>query len=104
MFVRRDGVPAENHALWVANPPAGRALPGPPADWPPPKRWEAGFDLTRADERYAERNPYDPPTHASCAHLGIDPADNLDDLDDEDRRLFTTTTEEGDPRGLTNDP
>jgi len=63
-----------------------------------------GFDLTRADERYAERNPYDPPTHASCAHLGIDPADNLDDLDDEDRRLFTSTTEEGDPRGLTNDP
>ena len=34
----------ETHALWVANPPNGRILPGPPQDWPHLLDWEDTFD------------------------------------------------------------
>jgi hypothetical protein len=61
---------AETHALWVANPPNGRILPGPPQDWPDMLDWENAFDdepdidgITEED-RYAESAPYDPPRRA----------------------------------------
>ena len=60
-FVRRpaDDQP-ETHALWVANPPDGRLLPGPPLHWPPMALWEEGFDVTDDDARYHEIHPYGP--------------------------------------------
>ncbi|ATY17189.1 hypothetical protein CU254_42220 (plasmid) [Amycolatopsis sp. AA4] len=68
-FIRRhaDG-PDEVHALWVANPPNGRILPGPPQDWPHLLDWEDGFDLDEydadgycEDDRYTDCDPYAPP-------------------------------------------
>lgn len=64
-FVRqRSDGPIENHALWVANPPNGRMLPGSPQDWPDIREWDDDFDI-EADEdgvcemdRYAEIHPY----------------------------------------------
>jgi len=64
-FVRHhaDG-PIETHAYWVANPPSGCGLPGPPQDWPDMMDWEEGFDVEPDDEgvaeedRYAEIQPY----------------------------------------------
>jgi hypothetical protein len=70
-FVRRhaDGQ-VETHALWVANPPNGRILPGPPQDWPDMLDWEDAFDdepdideITEED-RYADIGPYDAPRRA----------------------------------------
>ncbi len=34
---------------------------GPPVNWPESLSWEEGFDLTEADERYGEVNPYGEP-------------------------------------------
>lgn len=67
-FVRRhaDGQP-ETHALWVANPPDGRILPGPPQHWPPMREWEDGFDITPdtddlcEEDRYTDIHPYHEP-------------------------------------------
>jgi hypothetical protein len=62
-FVRRhaDGQ-VETHALWVANPPNGRILRGPPQDWPALFDWEDVFDEPDADgvtedDRYGETGP-----------------------------------------------
>lgn len=48
----------ESHALWVANPPNGRLLPGPPQHWPDMGEWEIGFGDQDDDELYEEINPY----------------------------------------------
>jgi hypothetical protein len=71
-FVRRhaDGQ-VETHALWVANPPNGRILPGPPQDWPALFDWEDVFDDepdadgVTEDDRYGETGPYDRPRRAA---------------------------------------
>lgn len=42
----------ESHALWVANPPNGRLLPGPPQHWPDMGEWEIGFGDQDDDELY----------------------------------------------------
>lgn len=59
-FVRRnDDVQPYIHAQQVSRPEwPGRLRGGPPQNWPDPLAWEEGFDLTEADDRYAERNPY----------------------------------------------
>jgi hypothetical protein len=50
------------HATCEAEPRWEYALKaGPPVNWPKPEEWEEGFDLTEADDRYAEINPYDYP-------------------------------------------
>jgi hypothetical protein len=57
----------ETHALWVANLPNGRILPGPPQDWPHLLDWEDTFDDEpdadglSEDDHYGNRDPYDPP-------------------------------------------
>jgi hypothetical protein len=59
-FVRRhsDAQP-EVHALCVTQPRwESRFRAGPPLNWPPSRGWEEGFDLTEADDAYAEINPY----------------------------------------------
>jgi hypothetical protein len=63
-FVRRhsDWQP-EVHALCVTEPRwESRFRAGPPLNWPPSRGWEEGFDLTEADDAYAEVNPYADPT------------------------------------------
>ncbi len=70
-FVRRhaDGQ-VETHALWVANPPDGRPLPGPPLVWPHMLDWEEGFDIDPDEDglcdedRYTEIHPYSAPRAA----------------------------------------
>ena len=70
-FVRRhaDGQ-VETHALWVANPPDGRVLPGPPRIWPNMLAWEEGFDIDSDkdglsdEDRYAEIHPHSAPRAA----------------------------------------
>ena len=59
-FVRRhDDTPPHIHAQQVARPEwPGRLRGGPPQNWPDTLAWEEGFDLTDADDRYGERNPY----------------------------------------------
>lgn len=59
-----DG-PIEAHALWVANPPDGRMLPGPPQHWPPMTAWDEEFSIEPEDEdgmceqdRYDDVHPY----------------------------------------------
>jgi hypothetical protein len=62
-FVRRhsDWQP-EIHALCVTEPRwESRFRAGPPPNWPPSRGWEEGFDLTEADDAYAEVNPYADP-------------------------------------------
>lgn len=62
-FVRRhsDWQP-EVHALCVTEPRwESRFRTGPPLNWPPSRGWEEGFDLTEADDAYAEVNPYADP-------------------------------------------
>jgi hypothetical protein len=64
-FVRRhsDNQPYV-HALCVAEPEwPHRLRVGPPSNWPDPLNWEESFDLTEADDAYAESHPYDPPTY-----------------------------------------
>jgi hypothetical protein len=53
------------HALCVAEPewPYEHLRVGPPSNWPAPPEWEDGFDLTEADDAYAESHPYDPPVY-----------------------------------------
>jgi hypothetical protein len=36
---------------------------GPPRNWPASAEWEEGFDLTEADDAYAEVHPYADPRH-----------------------------------------
>ncbi|MGP4030196.1 hypothetical protein [Actinomadura sp. 3N407] len=60
-FVRETGdEPAPTHAFCVAEPrwehPQFRV--GGPVNWPKTGEWEEGFDMTEADDRYAEINPY----------------------------------------------
>ncbi|MCY9787959.1 hypothetical protein KIK06_29185 [Nocardiopsis sp. EMB25] len=59
-FVRRnDDAQPYIHAQQVARPEwPGRLRGGPPQNWPPTLEWEESFDLTEADDRYGERNPY----------------------------------------------
>jgi len=60
----------ETHALWVANPPDGRPLPGPPLVWPHMLDWEEGFDIDPDEDglcdedRYTEIHPYSAPRAA----------------------------------------
>jgi hypothetical protein len=60
-FVRRhsDEQP-QVHASCVAEPrwEHERFRLGGPINWPKSSTWEEGFDLTPADDRYAEINPY----------------------------------------------
>jgi hypothetical protein len=59
-FVRRhsDAQP-EVHALYVTEPRwESRFRAGPPPNWPPSR---GCFDLTEADDAYAETNPYADP-------------------------------------------
>ena len=37
--------------------------PGPPVNWPKSSEWEEGFDLTEADDEYAEVHPYADPRY-----------------------------------------
>jgi len=67
-FIRRhmDYSPADQpelHAWNVAEPRwnDSRFRVGGPDNWPETSRWEEGFDLTEADDAYAEINPYDEP-------------------------------------------
>ena len=63
-FVRRHGdEQPQTHASCVAEPrwEHDRFRVGPPINWPQSSAWEEGFDLTEADGRYAQINPYDQP-------------------------------------------
>ena len=63
-FVRRRGdAPPQIHASAVAEPrwKHPRFADGPPLNWPDPSAWEAGFDLTEADDPYSEIDPYGEP-------------------------------------------
>jgi hypothetical protein len=63
-FGRRDGDDQlEVHALNVAEPRWSRDQfrAGPPVNWPQSAEWEDGFDLTEADDAYAEVHPYADP-------------------------------------------
>ncbi len=63
-FVRRHGdEQPQTHASGVAEPhwEHDRFRVGSPINWPAPSAWEEGFDLTEADDRYAERHPYSEP-------------------------------------------
>ncbi|MEV1175666.1 hypothetical protein [Nonomuraea sp. NPDC049784] len=66
-FVRRrmDYYPVDQpelHAWNVAQPRwSSRFRVGGPDNWPELSRWEEGFDLTEADDVYAEVNPYADP-------------------------------------------
>ncbi|MFC4054097.1 hypothetical protein ACFOY4_30770 [Actinomadura syzygii] len=52
----------ESHAWNVAEPRWGsRFRSGGPGNWPDTGQWEEGFDMTEADEVYAEVNPYADP-------------------------------------------
>ncbi|MEV3855301.1 hypothetical protein AB0J38_13355 [Streptomyces sp. NPDC050095] len=63
-FVRRhsDGQP-QTHAFCVAEPrwTHDSLRVGPPANRPETIEWDEGFDLTDADEAYAEVSPYADP-------------------------------------------
>ncbi|MET7304649.1 hypothetical protein [Embleya sp. NPDC005575] len=62
-FVRRhsDEQP-QTHAFCEAEPRWDHSIRvGPPANWPAPDEWEEGFDLTEADDAYAEVAPYAEP-------------------------------------------
>jgi hypothetical protein len=61
-FVRRNGdEQPQVHAFCVGEPrwehPQFRA--GGPVNWLETSAWEEGLDLTEADDRYAEINPYE---------------------------------------------
>ena len=62
-FIRRHSdVQPEFHAWNVAEPRwESRFRVGPPANWPCTRQWEEGFDLTEADDAYAETSSYDFP-------------------------------------------
>jgi len=63
-FVRRHGdAQPQTRASWVAEPQweHERFRAGPPVNWPEPLAWEEGFDLTEADDRYGDANPYGEP-------------------------------------------
>jgi hypothetical protein len=65
-FIRRyDDEQPQTHAFNVAQPewPYDHLRAGPPRNWPNPTEWEEGFDLTEADDAYAEIQPYDAPRH-----------------------------------------
>lgn len=52
----------ELHAWNVTQPRwDSRFRVGGPANWPDTTQWEEGFDLTEADDAYADINPYDLP-------------------------------------------
>ncbi|WP_017596446.1 hypothetical protein [Nocardiopsis potens] len=56
-FIRRDSdSPASIHAQQAARPEweYDHLRAGPPKNWPEPVEWEEGFDLTEADDRYAD--------------------------------------------------
>ncbi len=60
-FVRRpDDEQPQTHAFSVAEPrwEQERFRVGSPTNWPATSKWEEGFDLTEADDRYAGINPY----------------------------------------------
>lgn len=63
-FVRRHGdEQPQTHASCVAEPywEHKRLRVGPPVNWSEALEWEEGFDLTEADDRYGETNPYGEP-------------------------------------------
>ncbi|MEU7856931.1 hypothetical protein [Nonomuraea sp. NPDC049141] len=63
-FVRRhDDDQPWLHAFSEAGPRGeyDHLRAGPPGNWPKPEEWAEGFDLTEADDRYSEINPYDGP-------------------------------------------
>lgn len=63
-FIRRlSDEQSETHAFCVAEPhwEHDRFRVGPPDNWPETLAWDEGFDLTEADDRYAEINPYGEP-------------------------------------------
>src|SRR6266478_834487 len=65
-FVRRhDDDQPQVHASCVAEPrwEYDHLRAGPPINWPRSSVSEEGFDLTEADDAYAEINPYDKPRH-----------------------------------------
>ena len=51
---------------------------GPPVNWPKPSEWEEGFDLTEADDEYAEIHPYADPSHRPVAGYGGRPTSEPD--------------------------
>jgi hypothetical protein len=65
-FIRRhDDEQPQTHAFSVAHPEwlYDHLRAGPPRNWPPSAEWEEGFDLTEADDVYAEVHPYAEPQH-----------------------------------------
>jgi hypothetical protein len=65
-FIRRhDGDQPQTHAHCVARPRCeyDHLRAGPPVNWPKISEWEEGFDLTQADDEYAEARPYADPRH-----------------------------------------
>lgn len=60
---RRDDVQPRLHAFSEAQPrwEHEHLIGGSPANWPRPLEWEEGFDLTEADDRYANINFYERP-------------------------------------------
>ncbi|MEU3279155.1 hypothetical protein [Streptomyces antibioticus] len=60
-FVRRDsGAQPQLHAFTVGEPRwESQFRVGGPVNWLKTDEWEEGFDLTEADDRYGESNPYD---------------------------------------------
>jgi hypothetical protein len=65
-FIRRyDDEQPQMPAFSVARPEwlYDHLRSGAPRDWPPTAEWEEGFDLTEADDVYAEVHPYAEPQH-----------------------------------------
>jgi hypothetical protein len=61
-FVRRAGdVQPQLHAFCVGEPrwEHPRFRVGGPVNWPKTFEWEEGLDLTEADDRYRDINPYE---------------------------------------------
>lgn len=65
-FIRRhDDDQPQTHAYCVAEPrwEYDHLRAGPPVNWPKISEWEEGFDLTEADDEYAEVHPYAEPRY-----------------------------------------
>ena len=65
-FIRRhDDDQPQTHAHSVAGPhwEYDHLRAGPPVNWPKTSEWEEGFDLTEADDEYAEVHPYAEPRY-----------------------------------------
>ena len=68
-FIRRhDGEQPQTHAFSVAQPEwlYDHLRAGPPRNWPKPEEWEEGFDLTEADDAYAEVHALRRPEVGDC--------------------------------------